>query len=830
MKESRLVLGLRAARRLVERQRGKASAAPLVLLSLVAFAVLAPHEGFAQEEPDDEPIPQPLTPTPPQGSGNATNFGGNLQIVKAPGKTPSSSPSGLGDIDIFPLARQSAMGVRNMDAVAFERARRGGRWLCQAKGSCSAMPGTAGETREGNGILKSIKVRTPAMPVPVTIWRRVGRQDANGISTWDNGKLDFDPGMLAQWTYTHLCSYPPVESADPTAPVKKLADIQRCVDGEPGDHRPDQGEILLGFEWPRQAELAGFKYLAIRDSCGNALVYPFQRSFVVPALDITSGGCNGADGRVLRVFPSGTFVTVTAFNLEATASDDVVQVSYRVAVPPLENYSQAEPAKLLYPDFKLNELVVDCGPQKSKGPTDKNGKPIGPGLDTFRPVKKPTWTPITPEPEPTPTPKQPPKPPAPPVPGEEPVIDPATGERLVPDDPGGGPGAPPADGPPQGPPPPNAKNEGDPAGGGGPPQAGPPKSAVGAPGMQAGMPGGAQAMPSGPRGPGGPKVDKPEPVEEGSVGPKTLNHGTVVISPEALREGNCRIEWTATNRGRLGVPLALRVQLIRTDVMGDKGEGVPLIAEEDGQWIVTANDYTYTLPALGDKINGNSRLKLIVQSDPFNVNGKVVLVGDAGRVAVMMHEREIVSALETRQAARRTIGSTTIHTVPLCGESNFETLEAAGSCIRGYLTIPAMLATLQITRAPWLEKPLITRSILSAVGVAFAFDSYDPVTRSAFPVAGQVGGFVQNLDESRIGLMAYAGVAPTLPILGEGGNTTSFGFLAGMGMSYITNSNGPDEGFKPTAFISVVVQVGQANPAMQSGPTTAQVSGTYSAR
>lgn len=813
----------------------KASVAPLVLLSLVALAVLAPHEGFAQEEPDEpdtpDPPANPLTPpAPPQGSGNATNFGGNLQIVKAPGKTPSSSPSGLGDIDIFPLARQSAMGVRNMDAVPFERARRGGRWLCQSKGSCSAKPGTAGETREGNGILKSIKVRTPAMPVPVTIWRRVGRQDSNGISTWDNGKLDFDPGMLAQWNYTHLCSYPAVESADPAAPVKKLADIQRCVDGEPGDHRPDQGEILLGFEWPRQAELAGFKYLAIRDSCGNALVYPFQRSFVVPALDITSGGCNGADGRVLRVFPSGTFVTVTAFNLEATASDDVVQVSYRVAVPPLENYSQAEPAKLLYPDFKLNELVVDCGPQRSKGPTDKNGKPIGPGVDTFRPVKKPTWTPITPEPEPTPTPKQPPKPPEPPVPGEEPVIDPATGERLVPDDPGGGPGAPPA--PPQGPPPLNAKSDGDPSGGG------PPKGPS-APGMQAGMPGGAPGMPSGagpggpggPKGgPGGPKPDKAGPVEEDSVGPKTLNHGTVVIAPEALREGNCRIEWTATNRGRLGVPLALRVQLIRTDVTGEKGEGIPLIAEEDGQWIVTANDYTYTLPALGDKINGNSRLKLIVQSDPFNTNGKVVLVGDAGRVAVIMHERDVVAERDVKQAARRTIGSTTIHTVPLCGENNFETLEAAGSCIRGYLTIPAMLATLQITRAPWIEKPLITRSILSAVGVAFAFDSYDPVTRSAFPVAGQVGGFVQNLDESRIGLMAYAGVAPTLPILGEGGNTTSFGFLAGMGMSYITNSNGPDEGFKPTAFISVVVQVGQANPSIQSGPTTSSVSGTYSAR
>jgi hypothetical protein len=135
-----------------------------------------------------------------------------------------------------------------------------------------------------------------------------------------------------------------------------------------------------------------------------------------------------------------------------------------------------------------------------------------------------------------------------------------------------------------------------------------------------------------------------------------------------------------------------------------------------------------------------------------------------------------------------------------------------------------MLATIQITRAPWVERPLITRTVLSAVGVALAFDSYDPVERTAFPIAGQVGGFVQNLGQDRIGLMGYVGVAPTLPILGEGGNTTSFGFLAGIGMSYITNANGPDEGFKPTAFLSAVVQVGQANPELSG-----QAFGSFSA-
>jgi hypothetical protein len=135
-----------------------------------------------------------------------------------------------------------------------------------------------------------------------------------------------------------------------------------------------------------------------------------------------------------------------------------------------------------------------------------------------------------------------------------------------------------------------------------------------------------------------------------------------------------------------------------------------------------------------------------------------------------------------------------------------------------------MLATLQVTRAPWLERPLITRSILSAVGIAFAFDSYDPVERRAFPIAGQIGGFVQDLGDSRIGLLGYVGIAPTVPILGEGGNTTSIGLLGGIGAVYITSANGPDEGFKPAAFLSVVVQIGQASPQVSGG---GQAFGTY---
>ncbi len=83
------------------------------------------------------------------------------------------------------------------------------------------------------------------------------------------------------------------------------------------------------------------------------------------------------------------------------------------------------------------------------------------------------------------------------------------------------------------------------------------------------------------------------------------------------------------------------------------------------------------------------------------------------------------------------------------------------------------------------------------------------------------------LGDGRVGLLGYLGIAPTVPVLGDGGNTTSFGFLGGIGISYITNEVGPDEGFKPAAFLSVVVQVGQATP-QASASGTASVFGSYS--
>jgi hypothetical protein len=285
----------------------------------------------------------------------------------------------------------------------------------------------------------------------------------------------------------------------------------------------------------------------------------------------------------------------------------------------------------------------------------------------------------------------------------------------------------------------------------------------------------------------------------------SLDHQSVIIAPEPLRLGNCRLKLVSQTRRRLVAPLSLFVSLTRTDRTqnGSPNELLP-----EGRWIITSGAAEFPIPPLSENFDGDSRLRLAVFSDPLSTDGKVVLLSDAGRVATSLRSDDPTDPARVR----RLVGSVTIHSVPLCGESNFETLDAAGSCLRAYVTIPAMLGTLQITRAPWVERPLVTRSVLSAIGVAVAFDSYDPVERKAFPVAAQVGGFVQSLGDGKIGILGYLGVAPTIPVLGSGGNTTSFGFLAGIGVEYITNESGPDEGLKPAAFLSLVVQVGQASP------------------
>jgi len=658
-------------------------------LALAAFMAFAPS---ALAQPHD---PEPDEPTGPgQGRNpNTANFGGSVQVVHGPSGSTQKGPG----IEIFPDASRVWMSVRgDADAVPIEKARRGGSWACKDGSPCRAEGEPAGQG-DDHGMLQSIKVQSATLPLPVTIWGR--------NSPTDTGQLYFNPTLLETKSYDGIDAYPPVvrDTPAPTMPDEGQPTNARP---SPDDVRPLQDKVseggmmagavdlILSFRWPSESEFADFRYIAIVDTCGNAWVLRYQRSFTIPTKLMRSGGCDAPDGKVLRVFPQGGFVRVTAFNLDAPAIGDVMSVTYRVEVPALDNSEAATPAKYLLPDLMANSLSVDCSPRKQ----DSSGPAVPPGMPPGIP------------------------------PGAKP------GDPKAPP---GAPGAPPPAPPP------------------------PPKST---------------AMP--------------------------LNNGSVVISPEPLKLGNCRINLKYQSVGRLVAPLMFHVSLVRTDADAD-GNG-----DLQDDWVVTHTSLEYSIPHLVNG-NGEARLKLIVSTEPLNPRGGAILLSDAPRIAGFQgsaNDDQMITA------TRRPLGSLTIHSVPLCGGYNFETVESTGSCLRGYLTVPAMLGTFQITRAPWIEKPLITRKVLSAVGVAFAFDSYDPVERRAFPIAGQVGGFVEDLDEDHTGLMAYAGVAPTLPVLGDGGSTTTLGFLGGIGIMYIINSGGPDEGLKPTAFVSFVVQVGQANP------------------
>ncbi|MGK3987295.1 hypothetical protein WME99_29910 [Sorangium sp. So ce136] len=748
-----------------------------MFLSAVALAaaLAAPAAAPAQDEPEtDAGAAEEATPAAaPAGARSATSappmavpadFGGSLQVVRAPAGTAGAAASGGGP-EIFPDARRVWMSVRDTDPVPIEAARRGGRWLCSG-GGCAAQTGDPGQSPIGDQILRSIKLQTPTLPLPLTVWGRLS-EDGQRL-------LDFDPVLLGRRSYRHVCAYRPVAPVDEAArspagapgvpaasPRGNVDRVDACRDGRPEPPPPDAGELTLGMQWPRQSEMADFHYLAIVDSCGNARVQPFQRTFTVPVLEVASGGCGRPDGKVLRVFPGGGWLRVTAFNLHEPAAGNVVNATYRVTIPPLENLVESNPARLLFPDPLADDLKVDCGPT-----------PVAPRAD--------------PGSAPPPGSARPPGPMGPAAaPGGPAAAPPGASAppRAAAGQPRGGPGTRPA-GARQGPP----AAASTAAQGGLPPQAGlpPPRRA--------------------------PDADPSRP------GPQPLAHGAVVISPAPLRLGNCRIRLTGQTKHRLVAPLALHVSLTRTDQL--RG-GAPIELLQDGTWIVTPSSAEFPLPPLAEDFDGDARLRLAVHSDPLSPQGKVVLLSDAGRVASSLRSTDPGDP----ERARRLVGSVAIHSVPLCGEDNFETLEAAGSCFRAYLTVPAMLATLQITRAPWVEKPLVTRSVLSAVGVALAIDRYDPVERRAFPVAAQLGGFVQTLGEGRVGLLGYVGVAPTVPILGSGGNTTSFGFLAGIGLEYITNEAGPDEGLKPAAFLSAVVQVGQAAPQISTSRSASF--GTY---
>lgn len=691
----------------------------------------------SQPEPDDEPdvAPAPILPTSPPRAGGGdvgeipADWRGAIRLLRVPG--PSS---GVAEAEaareIFPGASEVWMHVQGTDPRPIEGARRGVRkWACSS-GCSLALPGEAAGDPAARQVhdsladhmLRSIKLQTPVQPLPLTIWRPEPGSAAGALGQPPDaetiGKLLFDPVLLGRRDYRHVCAYPPVEGAHhqpgeevpPCPPPRKRA-----------MPTPDAAELTLGLQWPRISELADFEYVAVADTCGNAYVQPFQRTFTVPVWEVASGGCGPADGRVLRVFPTGGWVRVTAFNLDEPGAGNVISATFRVTVPALEDLVSADTPPLLFPDPRIDDLLVDCGPKVLKASAGPGGIPRRPPGATGK---------------------------APP--GKAP--------------PGQGPGkAPPGD------------------------EAAATKS-----------------------GKSSPPVVRPRIIPASKPSGQPLAHQGLLISPEPLLRGNCRVELRGQTKRRLVAPLALRVILRRTDTPAQP-------ALVDAPWIVTPNAATFYLPPLSplQGFDGESRLRLEVYSDPRSPEGNVVLLSDAGRIA---RTESLAPAYDRRRGEpgplQRLVGSVTIHSAPLCGDSNFETTDGVGNCLRGYFTVPVMLATLQVTRAPWVERPLITRNILSAVGVAFAMDSYDPVEREAFPVAAQVGGFVQDLGEDRIGLLAYLGAAPTLPILGEGGNTTSIGLLGGVGVAYVANNNGPDEGIKPAAFVSIVVQVGQANPAL----------------
>ncbi len=724
-----------------------------LLLPGMAGAQIPPPD---EEEPLDPPPDVDIMVEPPRvtvalkpGQASPADFPGALQTLRAPPGSSAGGSAARGP-EIFPDASRVWMSVRDTDPLPLESARRGGPWLC-AGGQCTAQNGDAGQSAIGDNMLRSIKLQTPTLPLPLTIWGRLDRQGRR--------VLDFDPVLLDRRSYAHVCAYKPIiepaTSGDPKAAPPKKGEKEKvlvCHDGPAALPTPNAGELTLGLEWPRQSELADFRYLAIVDSCGNARVQPFQRTFTVPVFEVASGGCGQADGKVLRVFPQGGWIRVTAFNLDAPATANIINATYRVSIPPLENGIESNPARLLFPDPALEDLKVDCGPLMSK-PSNSGPPPGMSGPDDGPPGAIPPPPPgVSPPPPPgvSPKPAADDKGPAAPPGGKTPVVikPPGTGAKE---------GAPKAPAPP-----PMA------------PKATPLKRV--------------EIMPSGP-------------------GAQPMAHESLTIAPEPLRQGNCRVRLLGQAKRRLVAPLSLFVSFTRTDRTLN---GAPIEMLTDGKWIVTPHNAEFQLPPLSENFDGDSRLRLVVLSDPLSTDGKVVLLSDAGRVAASFRSGETGEP----ERARRLVGSVVIHSVPLCGSSNFETVESTGSCIRTYLTLPVMLATLQITRAPWVEKPLISRSVLSAVGVALAIDSYNPVERRAFPIAGQVGGFIQTMGDGRIGMLGYVGVAPTIPVLGSGGNTTSFGFLGGVGVSYITNEVGPDEGLKPAAFLGIVVQVGQANPAL----------------
>lgn len=102
------------------------------------------------------------------------------------------------------------MSVRDTDPIPIESARRGGPWLC-SNGQCNVSNGDPGQSIVGDEMLRSIKLYTPTLPLPLTIWGRIGPRGER--------VLDFDPVLLGRRSYAHVCAYKPLVSVSPGAPL-----------------------------------------------------------------------------------------------------------------------------------------------------------------------------------------------------------------------------------------------------------------------------------------------------------------------------------------------------------------------------------------------------------------------------------------------------------------------------------------------------------------------------------------------------------------------------------------------------------------------------------
>ena len=112
-------------------------------------------------------------------------------------------------------------------------------------------------------MLRSIKLQTPTLPLPLTIWR---------VGPHGERMLDFDPVLLGRRSYAHVCAYKPVLAAtapsagqpggpsgggappggaSPAGATAAPAKVLICRDGPPEPPPPDSGELTLGMRVAR---------------------------------------------------------------------------------------------------------------------------------------------------------------------------------------------------------------------------------------------------------------------------------------------------------------------------------------------------------------------------------------------------------------------------------------------------------------------------------------------------------------------------------------------------------------------------------------------------